>query len=403
MFRLLRVKYLGRVALISSMMSLLFVFLLACGSSDAEPVVREVVKEVEVIKEVPVETIKEVEVIKEVSVETIKEIEVAEDPGTLVIYSGRKESLVGPIIEQFSDATGIEVQVKYGSSAPMAALLMEEGDKTPADVFYAQDPGAIGSVEDMLQPISADVLTESVKDDDGKTSVVDVVPAWAKSPKALWTGITGRARVVVYNTAELSEEDLPDTMQGFCDEKWQGRIGWAPSNSSFQTMITAMRQVWGEAATKAWIECIRDNNAKVYPKNTPQVEAAAKDEIDVGFVNHYYLYKFVLDKAQGDKFAARNYHPRDGGPGAMIMVSAAGILKSSQNTENAEKFIEFMTSKVAQSYFANATREYPLVSGVKKHPLITSFDDINKPDISLASLSDIAGSAQLLKDAGVLE
>ena len=140
------------------------------------------------------------------------------------------------------------------------------------------------------------------------------------------------------------------------------------------------------------------------PRNfTPQVEAAANDEIDVGFVNHYYLYKFVLDKAQGEEFAARNYHPRSGGPGAMVMVSAAGILKTSENTENAEKFIEFMTSKVAQSYFANDTREYPLVNGVKTHPLITPFDDINKPEVSLAALSDISGSAQMLKDAGVLE
>ena len=376
--------------------------ILAC-SSDPETV--EVIKEVEVEKIVEVEVEKEVEVIKEVikEVEVEKIVEVAADPGNLVIYSGRKESLVGPIIEQFSESTGINVEVKYGSSAPIAALLMEEGDKTPADIFYAQDPGAIGSVENMLKKISDDVLMDSVTDDDGKTSDVDVVPTWAKSPQGLWTGITGRARVVVYNTAELSEADLPDTMQGFCDAEWKGRIGWAPSNSSFQTMITAMRQEWGETATKEWIECIRDNDAAVYPKNTPQVEAAAKDEIDVGFVNHYYLYKFVLDKAEGDDFAARNYHPRGGGPGAMVMVSAAGILKTSQNTDNAEKFIEFMTSQVAQSYFANSTREYPLVSGVKKHPLITAMDDITKPTISLASLSDIAGSAQMLRDAGVLE
>ena len=338
---------------------------------------------------------------KAVDVEKI--VEIAADPGKLVIYSGRKESLVGPIIEQFEESSGIEVEIKYGSSAPMAALLMEEGDKPPADVFYAQDPGAIGSVENMLKPLSANVLKDTITDDDGKTSEVDVVPAWARSPQGLWTGVTGRARVVVYNTAELSEADLPDTMYGFCDAKWKGRIGWAPSNSSFQTMITAMRQEWGEAKTKEWVECIHNNDAKVYPQNTPQVEAAAKSEISVGFVNHYYLYKFVLDGAEGDSFAARNYHPRGGGPGSMVMVSAAGILKTAKNTENAEKFIRFLISKVAQNYFSNSTREYPLVSGVKTHPLITTFDDFNKPDIALASLSDIKGSAQMLRDAGVLD
>ena len=255
----------------------------------------------------------------------------------------------------------------------------------------------------MLKPISMNILMDEVTAEDGKKSMVDVVPSWAKSPQGLWTGITGRARVVVYNRATVNESELPTTMQGFCDSTWNGRIGWAPSNSSFQTMITAMRQEWGDEEAKKWIECIRDNGAKIYPKNTPQVEAADKGEIDVGFVNHYYLYKFTLDKAKGDAFKARNYHPTGGGPGSMVMVSAAGILKTSQNTENAEKFIEFMTSKVAQNYFANSTREYPLVSGVKKHPMITSFDDINKPSISLASLSDIEGSAQMLKDAGVLE
>jgi len=340
-----------------------------------------------------------VEVIKEIE----KSDEVTTDPGELVIYSGRKESLIGPIIEQFEAYTGIEVKIKYGSSAPMAALLMEEGDKTPADIFYAQDPGAIGSVENMLKPINTNVLMDTLTDHNGTTSEFDVIPTWAKSPQGLWTGITGRARVVVYNTKELSEADLPDTMQGFCDKKWRGRIGWAPSNSSFQTMVTAMRQEWGELKTKGWIECIRDNDAKVYFQNTPQVEAVAKGEIDVGFVNHYYLYKFVLDTAVSDDFSAANYYLRGGGPGSIIMVSAVGILKTTQNTENAEQFIKFMTSEFAQSYFSNSTREYPLANGINTHPLIPPFDTIIRPNISLASLSDMLGSAEMLKTAGVLD
>ena len=340
-----------------------------------------------------------VEVIKEIE----KSDEVTTDPGELVIYSGRKESLIGPIIEQFEAYTGIEVKIKYGSSAPMAALLMEEGDKTPADIFYAQDPGAIGSVENMLKPINTNVLMDTLTDHNGTTSEFDVIPTWAKSPQGLWTGITGRARVVVYNTKELSEADLPDTMKGFCDKKWRGRIGWAPSNSSFQTMVTAMRQEWAELKTKGWIECIRDNDAKVYFQNTPQVEAVAKGEIDVGFVNHYYLYKFVLDTAVSDDFSAANYYLRGGGPGSIIMVSAVGILKTTQNTENAEQFIKFMTSEFAQSYFSNSTREYPLANGINTHPLIPPFDTIIRPNISLASLSDMLGSAEMLKTAGVLD
>ena len=281
----------------------------------------------------------------------------------------------------------------------MVSLLNEEGNKTPADVFYAQDPGGLGAVIDMFDSMPAEIC--------------DAIPEWAVSPKEYniidhtmrckWIGITGRARTLVYNPNVLNESELPSSMMDLTDPKWKGKLGWAPSNGSFQAMLTGMRLTWGEDKTKEWLQGIMSNEPIVYPKNTPQVEAAAKDEIDVGFVNHYYLYKFVLDKAEGDDFAARNYHPRGGGPGAMVMVSAAGILKTSQNTDNAEKFIKFMTSQVAQSYFANSTREYPLVSGVKKHPLITAMDDITKPTISLASLSDIAGSAQMLRDAGVLE
>jgi len=331
------------------------------------------------------------------------EIEIKKNLGELVIYSGRKESLVGPIIKLFSDSTGTEVKVKYGASAALAALLMEEGDKSPADIFYAQDPGAIGSVEKMLQPINKSIFTKTSITVNGKTETSALVPDWAKSRSNLWIGITGRARVVVYNTIKLTESDLPDTIMGFCDPKWKGQIGWAPSNSSFQTMITAMRLALGEEETKQWIECIRDNKAIIYPGNAPQVQAVAKGEIDIGFVNHYYLYKFKLDKNEGEQFNVSNYHPRGAGPGSLMMVSAAGILKTSKNEKNAEKFIDFLLSELTQEYFSNVTREYPLVEGIKIHPLLTSLEKIGNSGIILSELQDIVGSTKLLTDAGVLD
>ena len=350
----------------------------------------ERVVEVDKIKEVPVEVIKKVEVIKEVEVEkVVKEVlEVEKPAGKLVIYSGRKESLVGPIIEQFQSMTGIEVDVNYGTSTEIASQLMLEGEKSPADVFYAQDPGAVGSVVDMLSPLSGDILEQ--------------IPDWAKSDQGKWVGVTGRARVLVYNTDNVKPEDLPLTLNGLCDEKWKGRMGWAPTNSSFQTMVTAMRQLWGEEKTKSWIECMIANEVAVYPKNTPQVEAAGKSEIDIGLVNHYYLYKFVLDAGEGDQFKARNHHLLGGGPGSLVMVSPVAILSTSENKSNAEQFVTFMTSKIAQSYFVNNIREYPLIEGVKTHPLITAMGDIKQPDISLSELADIEGSAKLLQEAGAL-
>ena len=150
---------------------------------------------------------------------------------SLTIYSGRSESLVGPIIEQFANATGIDVSVKYASTSQMAATLAEEGDNTRADVFFAQDPGGLGSIEHMLQTIPQEIL--------------DKTPAWARSPEGRWVGISGRARVIVYNTENVSPEDIPTDLWGFTDPKWKGRIGWPPTNASFQTMVTAMRTPLG--------------------------------------------------------------------------------------------------------------------------------------------------------------
>ena len=123
----------------------------------------------------------------------------------MVIYSGRKESLVGPIIDQFKSISGINVEVKYGTSTEIAAQLMLEGSKSPADIIYAQDPGAVGSVIDMLQELSPESLEK--------------IPVWAKSDKGKWIGVSGRARVLVYNTDNVKASDKPKTLNDLCDPK----------------------------------------------------------------------------------------------------------------------------------------------------------------------------------------
>ena len=316
-------------------------------------------------------------------------IEVPSSPGTLVVYSGRSESLVAPIIEQFQEATGIEVSTKYGGTGAIAATILEEGSNSPADVFFAQDPGGLGAVaqEGMFSVLPGDVT--------------GLVPSWAQSPAGLWVGISGRARTLVYNTETLTEDDLPASIFDLTDPKWKGRLGWAPTNGSFQAMVTAMRVLWGEERTTEWLEGIKANEAGVYPKNTPQVAAAAAGEIDIGLVNHYYLHRFLQE--EGDAFGARNYHPTEGGPGSLVLVAGAGILKTSQNRENAEKFLKFMLSTVGQQYFAGQTYEYPLVEGVKTNRLLTPLEDINKPKVDMADLADLEGTQSLLRELDILE
>lgn len=316
-------------------------------------------------------------------------VEVVMSSGSLVVYSGRSESLVGPIIDQFSDATGIDVSVKYGETAAIAATLLEEGSNSPADLFFAQDPGGLGAVANAG-------LLSTLSDD-----MVGLVPDWARSPQKEWVGVSGRARTIVYNTNALSEVDLPDSIYDLVDSKWKGRIGWAPTNGSFQAMVTAMRVLWGEEKTTKWLERIQANGPGIYSNNTTQVAAAAAGEIDVGLVNHYYLHRFLQE--EGDEFAARNYHPKDGGPGSLIMVAGAGILSTAENRDNAERFLRFMLSTVGQQYFAGQTFEYPLVDGVQTARLLTPLEDINKPDVDMASLADLRGTQTLLRDLGILE
>ena len=308
-----------------------------------------------------------------------------QSPGSLVVYSGRSESLVGPIIEQFREATRIDVQVKYGSTSAMAATLQEEGSNSPADVFWAQDPGALGTLSPMFKPLPSDVTL--------------AVPEWARDSDGRWVGVSGRARVIVYNT-DLGEDELPKSVQELTDPKWKGRIGWPPTNASFLVMVTAMRHLWGEDETRDWLEGMLANDVKVFPKNTPIVDAAGKGEVDVGLVNHYYLHRFLAE--HGDEFGARNLFLKEGGPGSLVMVAGAGILSTSPNSDNAEAFVRFLVSRVAQQYFAASTYEYPLIEGVKTHRLLPPIESLNGPGIDFALLDDLAGTETLLRDTGVI-
>jgi iron(III) transport system substrate-binding protein len=315
-------------------------------------------------------------------------------PGRLVIYSGRSESLVQPIIDQFESATGIDVQVRYGSTAEMAGVLLEEGTSSPADVFYAQDPGGLGAVQaaGLLQALPEGIL--------------DQVPERFRSDDASWVGISGRARVIAYNTEAIPDPaaEIPEDIFDFVDPKWNGRIGWAPTNGSFLAMVTGMRSVWGDEKTREWLQGIQANNPVVFEGNTPIVDAVASGEIDAGFVNHYYLYRFLSE--QGEGFGARNYFLPGGGPGSLIMVSGAGILEDAENVNNARRFIEFLLSTPGQQYFASQTFEYPVnEEGVQlpgSLPALAELDAL-ATDISLTSLADVKGTQDMLIDLGIID
>lgn len=306
---------------------------------------------------------------------------------SLVIYSGRSQSLVEPILNRFAEDTGIAVEVRYAKTTELAATILEEGAASPADVFFAQDAGALGALAqaDRLAPLPSDILER-------------VGPRF-QSPAGLWVGVSGRARVLVYNPDMAAAEELPASILDLTGEEWRGRVGWAPTNASFQANVTAMRVLLGEEAAEAWLRGMIANDTQVYPKNTPIVQATIDGEIAVGLVNHYYLFRFLAEDP--DVSSLLHFFP-DGDAGSLINVAGAAILDSSAQKGLAQRFILYLLSAGAQTYFAEETYEYPLAGGVAPSVAIPPLADIAAPDIDLSDLADLEGTVNLLTTVGAL-
>ncbi len=312
----------------------------------------------------------------------------AEDAeGPLTVYSGRSESLVGPVLDAFSQATGIDVQVKYADTAELAAILLEEGQRSPADVFFAQDAGALGAVAEAG-------LFEALPDD-----LLARVPAAYRAADGEWTGVSGRARTVAHTTTE--DVELPTSILGFTDPEWSGRIGWAPANGSFQSFVTALRVVAGEEAARSWLEGILANDPVAYASNTAAVEGVAAGEVDVAFVNHYYLLRLLAE--HGDDYPVAQSFLTGGDPGALVNVAGVGQLASADQPDSALALIDYLLGDEAQRYFAAATYEYPLVGGVPADPRLPAIGEIEAPDIDLSELADLQGTVMLLRDVGAID
>lgn len=310
------------------------------------------------------------------------------DSTGLTVYSGRSEDLVQPLIDQFVEETGIEVAVRYAGSADLAATILEEGDTSPADVFFAQDPASLGTIS------LAGLFTEL------PASVTDQVPTRFSDTNNQWVGTSGRARVVVFDGSRVDPGDLPETEGGFTDPAWAGRTGIAPTNGSFLAFVSAKILTDGEDATLAWLKGMAANSAPTYPKNSPIVAAVNAGEIETGLVNHYYLLRAL---AESPDEPGRNFFFAVPTAGSLVMPAGAGILKSSGNEEEAQKFIEFMLGIEAQTFFANETFEYPLVPGVPANELLPPIDTIPTPDIDLSDLATVLDLAtDLVAEAGLI-
>jgi iron(III) transport system substrate-binding protein len=311
-----------------------------------------------------------------------------DDAQTLTVYSGRSEELIAPLIDQFEEATGIDVAVRYADSAALAATIIDEGDNSPADVFIAQDPASLGAValDGRFVTLPGDLL--------------DMVPTRFSDRDGRWIGVSGRARVMVYDATSVDPSELPADENALTDAAWAGRVAIAPTNGSFQAFVAAKILLDGEDATLAWLEAMGANDAPRYDGNSVIVAAVDDGEVDAGLVNHYYLFRRIAE--EGDVNAANHFLSGDSAA-SLVMPAGAGILESSDRRDAAERFVEFLLGADAQRYFAEETFEYPLVAGIAAHPDLPPLDTIATPDLDLSRLAEALDTAtDLIARAGLL-
>lgn len=304
--------------------------------------------------------------------------------GDLVLYCGRSEALVGPLLERFQQETGVKVSVRYGKTPALASQLLSEGAESPADVIFAQDSGYLGALaaQGLLSKLPQETL--------------DRVDPRFRGPEGRWLGTSGRARVLVYGTKSLEPKDLPSSLADLADPKWKGKLGWAPGNSSFQAHVSFLRHAWGEEKTKSWLQAMIKNEPKVYPKNSPQVAAAIAGEIQIGWVNHYYLYR------KGADAPAANYSFRsEGDAGNVLMVSGLAIRSESPRQAEAKKLLAYLVSEAAQNHFAQETFEYPTVPGIKTHERVPALESLKLATVDQSHLADVGPTLELLQELGL--
>ena len=308
---------------------------------------------------------------------------------SLTIYSGRSKSLVEPIIKQFEKETGIEVKVNYGGTTQLAAALLTEGDKSPAALFWAQDAGALGAVSKkaMFKKLPETILTQ--------------VPSDFRDADGFWVATSGRARVLAYSPERVKMEELPESVFDLTQPMWKGRVGWAPTNASFQAFVTSLRVQVGEERTEAWLRGMKANGVKQYAKNTPIIEALAAGEIDLGLPNHYYLLRF---KKGNSGFPVAQTFFKASDPGNLVNVAGIGLLKSTENKETALKFMEFLLSAKAQQYFTSDVFEYPVIEGVIPNVNLLPLSELLQlaPTFNLNEMDNLEGTRDLLRRAEIL-
>ena len=308
---------------------------------------------------------------------------------TITVYSGQHEQTATMLTTGFTAATGIKVELRSGDEAELANQILQEGTASPADVFYAENSPALEALreKDLLAPVDAATLA--------------AVPASYNSPQGRWVGVSARSAALVFNTAATSDAQLPASVLDMAGPAWKGKFGFAPTETDFQPVLTAVAKLKGAAVATTWLADLKAN-AKVYPDNETLVAAVNNGEIATGLIDHYYWYRLQRELGPAKTTSALHYFGPDD-PGSLVDVSGAGVLASSKHAAAAQKFLAYLVSKPAQTIIGTSdSYEYPLGSGVSTSQPLRPLNQLHPPALTVGDLGDGRASLAMLQQAGLL-
>jgi iron(III) transport system substrate-binding protein len=308
---------------------------------------------------------------------------------SITIYSGQHEQTATLLAHGFTAKTGIKVNLRSGDEAELANQILREGSASPADIFFTENSPALTVLDKkgLLAPVAASTLAD--------------VPARYSPTTGDWVGVSARASVLVYNTKQITEAQLPPAIEDLASPAWKGKIGFAPTETDFQPLITALVKLRGEAAAVTWLEGLK-RNGKIYDDNETLVAAVNRGDVATGLINHYYWYR-LRDEVGASKVTSALHYFAPGDPGALVDVSGAGALKSSGNPAAAQQFLAYLVGPAGQHVIATSeSYEYPLGSGVVTAKPLRPFADIHPPNVTITDLGDGHQSLLLLQQVGLL-
>ena len=311
-----------------------------------------------------------------------------DDGPSIVVYNAQHEQLLEEIAPKFTDKTGIEVELRNGSDPELAAQLMQEGDASPADVFLTENSPAMSAVEGagLFAPLDE--------------AAVEPIPAQYRPESGDWTGFVARSTVLVHNTSMVDEADLPDSIMDLADPEYAGMISFSPTGADFQAIVAAVLDLEGEDATQEWLDGL-EANGTTYDGNNVVLESVNAGESAIGIIYHYYWYRDQAEAGDNSDNTELSFFGNQD-PGAFLSISGAGVLAASDNPDEAQQFVAYLTSEEGQQALADSyALEYPLNPAVTLGRPVKPLAELDPPTVAI---SDLDGDkvVEMMTQAGFL-